>query len=45
MIINKQKPTQLSGFIFGGPYGPKFELFSTTMQSIVLYFSFFIFVV
>jgi len=21
------KPTQLSGFLFGGPYGPKFELF------------------
>ena len=21
------KPTQMSGFIFGGPYGPKFELF------------------
>jgi hypothetical protein len=25
--LKKQKPTQLSGFIFGGPLGPKFELF------------------
>ena len=25
-IINN-KPTQLSGFIFGGPLGPYFELF------------------
>jgi hypothetical protein len=22
-----EKPTHLSGFIFGGPLGPKFELF------------------
>ena len=21
------KPTQMSGFLFSGPYGPKFELF------------------
>ena len=28
MIINKQKPAQLLGFIFGGPLGPNFELFS-----------------
>jgi len=25
--LNKKKPTQASGFLFGGPYGPKFELF------------------
>jgi len=24
---NIRKPTQMSGFIFGGPLGPKFELF------------------
>ena len=24
---NIRKPTQVSGFLFGGPYGPKFELF------------------
>ena len=23
----KKKPTQMSGFIFGGPFGPYFELF------------------
>jgi len=25
-LVNN-KPTQMSGFIFGGPYGPNFELF------------------
>ena len=25
--INKIKPTQISGFLFGGPLGPSFELF------------------
>jgi hypothetical protein len=25
--LGKIKPTQMSGFIFGGPLGPKFELF------------------
>jgi len=25
-LVNK-KPTQLSGFVFGGPLGPKFEFF------------------
>ena len=28
MLQIYNKPTQLSGFIFGGSYGPKFELFS-----------------
>ena len=26
-VLDKSKPTQLSGFIFGGPLGPYFELF------------------
>ena len=26
-ILLKKEPTQMSGFIFGGPLGPKFELF------------------
>ena len=25
--IQKNKPTEMSGFIFGGPLGPYFELF------------------
>jgi len=25
--IFKSKPTQMSGFLFGGPLGPSFELF------------------
>ena len=28
LSLNKQNPTHLSGFVFGGPLGPKFELFS-----------------
>ena len=27
LSLNKQKPTQMSGFFFGGPLGPNFELF------------------
>ena len=32
------KPTQMSGFIFGGPLGPKFELFLFTIIGVVIYF-------
>ena len=28
LSLNKQKPTHLSGIIFGGTFGPIFELFS-----------------
>jgi len=27
MDLTNRKPTQMSGVSFGGPYGPKFELF------------------
>ena len=28
----------MSGFLFGGPYGPKFELFLFTIIGVVIYF-------
>jgi len=36
--ILKRKTTQLSGFLFGGLLGPKFELFLFTIIGVVIYF-------
>ena len=33
LLLNKNKPTQMSGVSFGGPLGPYFELFQAPFKS------------
>ena len=35
--MNKEKPTQMSGFVFGGPFGPYFELFLNLLYNFANY--------
>jgi hypothetical protein len=36
MDLTNRKPTQMSGVSFGGPFGPKFELFLANYCVILL---------